>query len=62
MALPISKHIEIKTSISIRLFVNLYKKVTDARILNKITYKEIKMRVIGTPKLQEITPKILRPH
>lgn len=44
MALAISKHIEIKTGTSIRAFLTECKKVTDARILNKVTRQEIRMR------------------
>jgi transposase len=62
MALAVSKHIEIATAISIRSFLTHCKKVTDARILNKITNREIKMRVAVPPQLQEIITKLLRPH
>jgi transposase len=36
MALAISKHIEITASMSIRAFITHCKKITDARLLNKI--------------------------
>lgn len=62
MALAVSKHIEIAASVSIRVFLTHCKKVTDARILNKITKREIKMRADVSPQLQEIITKILRPH
>jgi hypothetical protein len=62
MALAVSKHIEIAASISIRAFLTHCKKVTDARILNKITKREIKMRAAIPPQLYEIITKILRPH
>jgi len=41
LALVISKHIEIKTGISIRRFNTEAKKVTDAIMLNKLTRKEV---------------------
>lgn len=41
LALVISKHIEIKTGISIRRFNTEAKKVADARMLNKLTSKEV---------------------
>ena len=41
LALVISKHIEIKTGISIRRFNTEAKKVTDAKMLNKLTRKEV---------------------
>jgi transposase len=44
MALVISKHIELNTRDSIKKFINECKKVTDARLLNKITNKEIRIR------------------
>lgn len=62
MALAVSKHIEIAGSISIRAFLTHCKKVTDARILNKITKKEMKMRTAVPPQLREIITKIIRPH
>lgn len=62
MALAMSKHIEITAEISIRAFLTYGKKITDARLLNKITKREIKMRVQVPAHLQEIITKILRPH
>lgn len=50
MALAVSKHIELKTEMSIRAFITMCKKVSDARILNKIDNKEIRMRN-SIPKL-----------
>lgn len=62
MALAISKHIEIAAAISIKAFRTESKKVTDAKILNKITKKEIMMRTAIPPRLSEIMTKIIRPH
>lgn len=62
MALAVSKHIEIVASLSIKAFLTNCRKVTDARILNKITKKEIKMRTAVPAKLREVITKILRPH
>jgi len=62
MALAISKHIEIAASVSIRAFLTECKKVTDARILNKVTKKEIMMRTPIPHHLSEMMTKILRPH
>ena len=62
MALAVTKHIEITVPISIRAFLTECKRITDARLLNKITNREIRM---GTPiptLLQETVIKILRPH
>lgn len=62
MALAVSKHIELKTETSIRSFLTMCKKVTDARILNKINKKEIKMRTTIPPSLQKLITKINPPH
>ena len=50
LALTISKHIEIKTGISIRRFITEAKKVTDARMVNKLTQKEVivKGKIMGS--------------
>jgi transposase len=58
MALAISKHIELKTQTSIRAFLTECKKVTDARLINKITKKEIIMRAQFSPKLRQILAKL----
>lgn len=55
MALATSKHIELKTKMSIKKFVQECKKITDARLKNKITGKEFIIRV----DLDEKTKKIL---
>lgn len=41
LALAISKHIEIKTGVSIKRFITETKKVADAKMLNKLTQKEV---------------------
>jgi transposase len=62
MALTISKHIELKTSTSLRFFLTQCKKVTDARLFNKITKKELKMRAEIPIELSRMINKINRPH
>ena len=62
MALAVSKHIEISASISIRAFLDLCKKMTEARLMNRITNKEIRMKAVAPQELQKIIAKILRPH
>jgi transposase len=62
MALAVSKHIELKAQTSIRAFLTECKKVTDARLLNKTTKKEIKMRAELSPLLRRMLAKITRPH
>ena len=58
MALAISKHIELKGATSIRAFTTKCKKVTDARLLNKITKKEIIMRTQIPSDLRTLITKI----
>lgn len=55
LALVISKHIEIKTGLSIRRFNTEAKKVTDAKMRNKLTRKE----VIVKGKITEIAEGLL---
>lgn len=62
MALAVSKHIEIRSTLSIRAFLTHCKKITDARLINKITNKEIIMRSPVPDQLQEMILKILTPH
>jgi transposase len=62
MALAVSKHIELTAEMSIRAFITQCKKITDARLLNKITKKEIKMRATVPYQLKETIAKIIRPH
>ena len=58
MALVLSKHIELQTNISIKRFIHDCKKITDARLKNKITGKEHKIRVNLTPNVTEILKKL----
>lgn len=44
MALVLSRHIELQTNVSIKKFTHELKKITDARILNQITNREIRIR------------------
>lgn len=53
MALVVSKHIELATGDSIRKFISECKNVTDARMNNKITRKEIKIRTRYNAKILE---------
>lgn len=62
MALVISKHIELTTGDSIRRFITECKKVTEARILNLLTNKEIRMRTALTPQAAEYSRKLNAPH
>ena len=62
MALAVSKHIEIKTGVSIREFITQSKKITDARLMNRINKKEITMRVPVTKEIRKIIAKLNLPH
>ena len=57
-ALVLSKHIELQTNTSIKKFIYECKKVTDARLKNKITGKEIRIRADFTPSIMEILRKL----
>lgn len=58
MALVLSKHIELSTNRSIKHFVDESKKVTDARIYNQLTKKEITMRARKSKIISEILSKL----
>lgn len=45
IALVLSKHIELQTNASIKRFIHECKKITDGRLTNKITNKEVRIRV-----------------
>lgn len=62
MALAVSKHIELTTQLSIRAFITECKKVSDARLLNKITKKEIRLRAEVSLQLSKVIAKLTRPH
>jgi transposase len=62
MALVVSKHIELKTEISIRKFVDESKKVVDGEILNKITNKMVTVNAEPNQKMKDIVSKLLAPH
>lgn len=57
MALVVSKHAELQTGISIKRFIHECKKVTDARLKNKLTGKEIRIRANHPPETIEILRK-----
>lgn len=57
MALVVSKHIELQTNQSIRKFIHECKKITDARLKNLLTEKEIRIRANLTPLINEILQK-----
>lgn len=62
MALVVSKHIELTTGVSIRKFVTEFKKVTDARIFNKLTNKEIRIRTKYNDKILKLLQVLSLSH
>lgn len=62
MALVISKHIELKTGLSIRKFITECKKITDARMFNSLTQKEIVIKGKITDTGSEILKNLSIPH
>jgi transposase len=62
LALVISKHIEIKTGLSIRRFNTEIKKVTDAKMLNKLTQKEVIIKGKVTDTAEELLSKLNMLH
>jgi transposase len=62
MALIVSKHIELKTGVSIRKFIDESKKVLDGEILNLITQKVVTVKAEQTPRIKELTAKLFAPH
>lgn len=62
MALVASKYIELKTNTSINKFLTTFRKVQDARMFNKITSKEMKIRTKYTPDVLELIRKLDLSH
>lgn len=62
MALVVSKHIELATGDSIRRFLTECKKITDARMLNKITNKEIRIKTKYNDKILKYLKSLNLPH
>lgn len=58
MALVTSKYIELQTNTSIRKFIHEGKKITDARIKNKITATELRIRAELTPEIIKILAEL----
>lgn len=62
MALVISKHIEIQTNVSIKRFITECKKITDARMLNTITQKEVLIKGRITDEAKKYMSKLNLSH
>jgi transposase len=62
MALALSKHIEITSGLSIRAFLTHCMKISDARLMNNISKKELRLRTEIPDNLNQIIAQILKPH
>jgi transposase len=62
IALVISKHIELKTGVSIRKFLDESKKIVDGQILNNITNKVVIVKAHPSDKIKEFIAKLFPPH
>ncbi|MFO0378472.1 MAG: hypothetical protein ACK50M_08520, partial [Cyclobacteriaceae bacterium] len=62
MALAVSKFIELKTNTSLRAFLTQGKKITDARLLNKLTGKVKTLRKSIPDHLTNLLAKLSLPH
>jgi len=62
MALAISKHIEVKTGVSIRRYLDEAKKTVDGQILNHITGKTVAIKAEPTEKMRGLANRLFPPH
>ena len=62
MALVLSKHIELKTGISIRKFIDESKKIVDGEILNHITQKIVTVKAEPTHRMVQLIARLDAPH
>jgi transposase len=62
MALVVSKHIELRTGISIRKFIDESKKLIDGEIMNHITQKIVTVKAQQTQKMKEHVAKLAALH
>jgi hypothetical protein len=58
----VSKHIELKTGVSIRKFIDESKNIVDGEILNHITHKILSVKAQPTPKMKELIAKPESPY
>lgn len=58
IALFMSKHIELQTGVSIKSFIHECKKITDARLINKITGKEFRIRASKSSEITKLLEKL----
>ena len=58
----LSKHLELRTDMSIKKFVTESKKVVDGQILNQITNKIISVNAEPPKELKKMIEKLFSPH
>jgi hypothetical protein len=58
----IAKHIELKTGLSIRKFIDESKKMVDGEILNHFTNKTVSIKAQPSSKIKDILNKLYPPH
>lgn len=62
IALVVSKHIELKTGVSIRKFIDESKKVVDGEVLNNVTKKIVTIKAQPTQKILDMMTKLEPTH
>lgn len=62
LSLVVSKHIELKTGVSIKKFIDEAKKIADGEILNQITNKIVNIKAQPTSKMINFISKLKSPH
>lgn len=62
MALAISKYMEIKTATSTAQIIKSFKRVTDARLLNTLTGKEVALRIKIPPDVKRLLQQLNLPY
>ena len=62
IALVVSKHIELRTGVSIRKFIDESKKIVDGEIMNQITQKTVTVKAQQTMKIKSLINLIFSPH
>jgi transposase len=62
LALVVSKHIELKTEVSIRKFIDESKKNVDGEIFNAISNKIVTIKAKPTLKMNDLVEKLFSPH
>jgi hypothetical protein len=62
IALVASKHIELKTSVSIRKFIDESKRITDGIMINHVTNKTVTIKAKPSEYMERLITQIFPPH